>query len=62
MQGGVRLVVETHMQEFSGKRQRFPENGVQDSRSVGGQIHVILVPAGSICFLVCIFLSYLWTL
>ena len=39
MQGGVRLVVETHMQEFSGKRQRFPENGVQDSRSVGGQIH-----------------------
>ena len=32
MQGGVRLVVETHMQEFSGKRQRFPENGVQDSK------------------------------
>lgn len=41
MQGGVRLVVETcDMQEF-GKRQRFPENGVQDSRSVGGQIRYL---------------------
>lgn len=28
MQGGVKLVMEMHMHEFSGK-ERFPENGVQ---------------------------------